>query len=1162
MNLQRVAVVFDNRPRPETTGTYLLRAIQSLLPQTVHLLPDQLSTLSPKSFDGYVWVDDGLSWTWPQGVGPVAWWAIDTHLDFPRAWQHSQSADTVFAAQKDGAEHLRQQGLAEARWLPLACDPEIHMATGEAWEWDWGFVGNLFPGPRTQLLECLIRRFPQGFAGRAYFQEMASIYSRCRIAFNCSLKNDINMRVFESLACGPLLVTNDLKANGQEELFVTGQHLITYESADEMIDQVTYYLKHEDQRLQMARAGRALVLAEHTYVHRAKVLLQSLEKLMSRSVVPQPETTSPTPPGQETSFSKGTEYFEHARPEVLALIPLDANTILDVGCGSGRLGESLKQRQICAVWGLERDPQAASLARQRLDHLLNVDLEHSQFELPTQFFDVIVAADVLEHLRDPERLLRKLTGALRPGGHLILSLPNLQNHVVIRNLLDGHFTYESAGLLDEDHVRFFTRNEIEKLLLRAGFDVETTQAVPGPGWAEWEKQGSKGEVQVGGLRISGLTREQASDFFTYQFLFRGQRRQHNPSLTSVILVTWNQLAYTRLCLDSLRLRTFEPIEIIVVDNASTDGTLEYLRSQPEIRLIENTENRGFPAAVNQGMAIARGQQLLLLNNDTIVTTGWLTRMLEVLNTDPQVGLVGPVSNCVSGPQQVPVSYDDLSAIDGFAWNWSKQHHQERYSLERLVGFCLLIRRETYEALGGLDERFGIGNFEDDDYCVRARTAGYKVIVAVDSFVHHFGHRSFLASDLDFGALLEENRVKFEEKWASRLKPPASPFHATQVPDGGLLLQPTQPKLSLCMIVRDNETTIGPCLESIRPWVDEMIVIDTGSTDATPMICESMGATVHHWAWRDDFSAARNESLRYATGEWIFWMDSDDTISEECGRQLQALVRQTAPPHLLGYVMQVHCPGPTQEGGRNVTVVDHVKVFRNRPDLRFEHRIHEQILPAIRRAGGEVAFTDIHVIHSGSDHSAEGKARKLVRDFRLLELDLKERPDHPFVLFNLGMTCADCSRHNEAITYLNRCLMVSRPGESHIRKSFALLLSSLSAISDAETGQRVSERALELFPDDKELLFRTAMLAHSQGDLSRAVKLYNQVLEVHSERAFCSIDVDLAGYKARHNLALVYEDLEEWETALEQWRTILRIQPDYKPALLAIRQIHNRLSSSV
>jgi glycosyltransferase involved in cell wall biosynthesis len=174
-------------------------------------------------------------------------------------------------------------------------------------------------------------------------------------------------------------------------------------------------------------------------------------------------------------------------------------------------------------------------------------------------------------------------------------------------------------------------------------------------------------------------------------------------------------------------------------------------------------------------------------------------------------------------------------------------------------------------------------------------------------------------------------------------------------DNTHLLQRKHIRLSLCMIVRDNEDTIEACLASIYPWVDEIIIVDTGSKDRTIEICRKFGARIFEFPWCDDFSAARNESLRHARGEWIFWMDSDDIIDQEQGRRLRELAYGEHPVDCLGYLAQVHCE--SAEPGQ-MTVVDQVKLFRNRQDLRFEHRIHEQILPSIRRANGSVVFTNL------------------------------------------------------------------------------------------------------------------------------------------------------------------------------------------------------------
>lgn len=1175
--MSRIAILFDNTVRSETTGFYVRRAFGELV-DVEHFLPCEFAALARGDhgrFDLFVAVDDGLNYEIPSALRPSAFWAIDTHVSLDQVLAKARRSDHVFAAQRDGVEQLRQSGVADPLWLPLACDPVLHRPHAVPKELDVAFVGNILPGPREVLLDAVREHFPNCFIGRRYLQEMARTYSATRVAFNRSVANDVNMRVFEALACGTMLVTNDLADNGLNELVEPGRHLVTYRDTAEMLERIAWYLVHDVERERIAAEGCRHVVAHHTYRHRAETILETVDSRHRTSVaLPAPR-----------DFEKAPDYFAFARPEVLALIPPTARRVLDIGCGSGRLGEALQRRQPATVVGIELDPVAAAAARTRLDHVLTLDVQTDRPEFGEGEFDAVVCADVLEHLRHPERLLPEIRRWLAPDGCLIASIPNVRHHSVLTSLLAGNFTYETAGLLDETHVRFFTRREIEKLLHRTGFEVRELQSVPGPGDDTHLAAAREGTVEAEGLCIKGLAPDDAAEFSAYQYLVvASPAPDRHDSLTSIVIVTHNQLDYTRLCLDSIRFRTDEPYELIVVDNGSTDGTVDYLRAGRDVRWIENPDNRGFPAAVNQGLAIAQGEQVLLLNNDTVVTTGWLGRLLDALRSDPRHGLVGPVSNNVSGPQQIDVAYRQLADLDGFAWDWGRTHARRTQATDRLVGFCLLIDRRVIDTIGPLDERFGIGNFEDDDYCRRAREAGFRGVIARDAFVHHFGGRTFAASGIDYARLMSENQRKFREKWngpsasdqpgmnaerggkgaidferAAHERLCAAPASGADGPGEAGFQAPaglpgSASRLSLCMIVRDNERTIRPCLESIRPYVDEMIVVDTGSTDRTPDVCRELGAQVFHFPWCDDFSAARNDSLAHATGEWLFWMDSDDTISEACGRQLRALANGHHADHILGYVMQVHCPASDAPHEPDVTVVDHIKLFRNRPDLRFEHRIHEQILPAIRRAGGEVEFTEIHVVHSGSDHTPEGRARKLERDFHLLALDLKERPDHPFVLFNLGMTSADAERHDEAIATLRRCLDVSRPGESHVRKAFALLVGTLTRVGRWAEAEHACDAGRRMFPADKELLFRDALLHTRAGRRKRAEQAYRRILDEPSERGFDSIDRGIGGAKARHNLALLYETQERWSDAEREWRAVLALQPASGTAWLSLADL--------
>ena len=168
------------------------------------------------------------------------------------------------------------------------------------------------------------------------------------------------MRVFEAVACGSMLVTNDLRDNGQAELFRDGVHLATYQGPEELLDKVAFYLAREGLRERIADAGREEAVAKHTYAHRMERLLRAAEVGLSKSTVSVPVS----PPVD----SRDRSYFEHARPELLALIPSSARTVLDIGCGAGRLGEAVKARQRATVVGVEID-KAAQLAESRLDRV-------------------------------------------------------------------------------------------------------------------------------------------------------------------------------------------------------------------------------------------------------------------------------------------------------------------------------------------------------------------------------------------------------------------------------------------------------------------------------------------------------------------------------------------------------------------------------------------------------------------------------------------------------------------------------------------------------------------------------------------------------------------------------------------------------------------------
>lgn len=239
--------------------------------------------------------------------------------------------------------------------------------------------------------------------------------------------------------------------------------------------------------------------------------------------------------------------------------------------------------------------------------------------------------------------------------------------------------------------------------------------------------------------------------------------------TSIVILTHNRLPVTKLCLEALRTHTPERYELIIVDNGSMDGTGEYLRhleDEGTARVIYNTANEGYPRGCNQGLALASGNNLLLLNNDIVVSPGWLGNLLRCLEANPSHGLVGPMSNRLSGGQQWPLQFASLGEAQRFARAFNRSDPRRWRRAVRLSGGCLLMRREVYERVGPLDERFSPGNFEDDDYCLRAWAEGFTVVIAGDTFVYHFDSEHFRADAPGFAELMARNERVFREKWGT------------------------------------------------------------------------------------------------------------------------------------------------------------------------------------------------------------------------------------------------------------------------------------------------------------------------------------------------------------------------------------------------------------
>jgi GT2 family glycosyltransferase len=243
-------------------------------------------------------------------------------------------------------------------------------------------------------------------------------------------------------------------------------------------------------------------------------------------------------------------------------------------------------------------------------------------------------------------------------------------------------------------------------------------------------------------------------------------------LVSVVVVTYNKLDFNRLCLQSIYDKTTYPnVEVVVVDNGSSDGTREYLKEVQALhancKLVFNDSNDGYGPANNRGVAVASGLYLVLLNNDTVVTRPWLSRLIRPLR-DPRIGLVGPVSSWPGNESGIETSYPTLFAMEAFAREYTAAREGKWYDAGRVIFFCVAMRRAVWDEVGPIDEQYALGvSFEDDDYNERVKQKGYRNIYVEDAFVHHWGVATNSSRDVrDHWQLIEKNRRYFESKWGT------------------------------------------------------------------------------------------------------------------------------------------------------------------------------------------------------------------------------------------------------------------------------------------------------------------------------------------------------------------------------------------------------------
>jgi glycosyltransferase involved in cell wall biosynthesis len=292
-----------------------------------------------------------------------------------------------------------------------------------------------------------------------------------------------------------------------------------------------------------------------------------------------------------------------------------------------------------------------------------------------------------------------------------------------------------------------------------------------------------------------------------------------------------------------------------------------------------------------------------------------------------------------------------------------------------------------------------------------------------------------------------------------------------------------------MIVRNEGHQLANCLGPVAQLFDEIVIVDTGSTDNTCEVAREFTPKFLSFPWCDDFSAARNESLRHATGEWIFWLDADDRISpDNVAKLADCLSHLNGQPQ--AYLMNTACSSRYACEGANL--ITHTRLFRRHPDLRWQGRVHEQLRPELNTLGYKAIWSDVQIDHTG--YQDQGlQHRKLQRDLRLLRMDYATNPDDASTLLHLGLTYYHLGRFGPARTYLERLLSRSTEPSDHLRQVYGVLASMLMREGKIQEAVQTFDRALLIFPDADDLLYSKAECLYELDRYGEARETLTQII---------------------------------------------------------------------
>lgn len=364
-----------------------------------------------------------------------------------------------------------------------------------------------------------------------------------------------------------------------------------------------------------------------------------------------------------------------------------------------------------------------------------------------------------------------------------------------------------------------------------------------------------------------------------------------------------------------------------------------------------------------------------------------------------------------------------------------------------------------------------------------------------------------------------------------------------------------PGLSLCMIVKNEADCIERCLNSVKHVADEMIIVDTGSSDDTIDLCRAAGAAVYSYEWHDNFASARNYGLERATGDWILWLDADEELDKDDAVKLRELISREEAD--LFSIQLINYYGE-QADDFHILQMAHPRIFRNRMGFRFVNPIHETLnIPEVLNTPElqqRIVLAPIKVHHYGYLDPVVDAKQKAERNLSLLLKQMNAEDKNPWIYYHIASEYYRIKQYQHSFQYVNQAIVLFlSEGMTPPSLLYKLKYSILLSLGSFRGAYPAIEKAICLYPDYVDLHFYKGLLLYFLGKTEKAIEAFDRCLELGDDQWSHLTQKGLGSFQAWYYKGLCLEQVNRQE-AIQCYRQALLLYPDFEEAVQALARL--------